>query len=875
MTDTVTSAQHPSRPRRAPRAPRWPRAWPLLGVVAVAVGAFNSAAAGQESGAADPSFVMQYCSDCHSGDEPAAALDLVAPSQVELATNFDRWVKVHDKIQKGIMPPADAPQPAGDERDQFVSQLAARLVEVDRTKIESEGRATQRRLNRHEYENTLRELLSLPWLEVRNFLPEDSEAHGYNKVGDALDVSHVQVARYLAAGEHAVRQAMAPMADRPALHTTRYYAWEQREFWNRVGGPKNRRTYRLLGWDLQPELVAPLFSPADPESEAVAIVVSTYEPTEIRFGEFRAPVSGRYRLKFCAYSIWMDPTFSRVSRGHRSEPILIYADTPPSNLRKLGAFDVGIEPTVREIDADLLAGETIRPDAARLFRSRPPDFLNPLQELDGMPGVAFRWMEVTGPLVDDWPPPGHRALFGDLPFVNRPAAPSEAGDARPRRRVRFQPPPGVEVISQHPEADAARLVQNFIARAYRRATTPADAEPFIGIAHKAMASGHSFTEAMIAAYTAILSSPGFLYFDQQPGRLDERALAERLAYFLWNSTPDEQLLSLADAKELGRPEVLDAQVDRLLNDPRSRRFINAFLDYWLDLRLIAGTQPDGELYPEYQLDDLLVDSLLEETRAFFAHLIQADAPVSNLVSSNIAILSERLAIHYGIPGIEGVEMRRVELLADSVRGGLLTQASVLKVTANGTTTSPVKRGAWVMARILGTPPDPPPPSVPAVEPDTRGATTIREQLDKHRHLEACNACHRHIDPAGFALENFDVMGAWQTRYRSLGAGEPVDGVGHNSLLFHYRLGPHVDASGEMPDGQKFQNIRDLRACLLRDPEQLARNLSRQLIIYATGAPILFADRQQIESILDRTRARDYGVRSILHEVVRSNLFQNK
>ena len=251
---------------------------------------------------------------------------------------------------------------------------------------------------------------------------------------------------------------------------------------------------------------------------------------------------------------------------------------------------------------------------------------------------------------------------------------------------------------------------------------------------------------------------------------------------------------LAISNQLHQPEVLRAQTARLIADPKSKRFVDAFLDYWLDLRKNSATSPDAGLYPDYYLDDLLVESSTAETQLFFNELLQKDLPARNIVSSDFAMLNERLAAHYGLPPVAGVQLRRVALPADSVRGGLLTQASVLKVTGNGTTTSPVLRGAWDMERILSMPPPPPPPKVPAVDPDTRGATTIREQLDKHRKLASCSACHAKIDPAGFALENFDVMGGWRENYRALGEGEHVSGIGKNGQAFAFHEGPAVDAS---------------------------------------------------------------------------------
>ncbi len=827
-------------------------------------------------------FTERYCTECHDGDLRKGGLDLAALRlDLEDSATLATWVKIHDRVSKGEMPPKKKARPDAGDLAEFTNRLDAILTKADHERISREGRATERRLNRHEYEESLRDLLELPYLEVKEFLPEDREADGFNKVGDALDVSHVQMARYLAASESALRQAMMPQAERPEMTTTRYHTWEQREFWGSIDleGPLNRRTFPLVGLDLRLDIMAEkgrkMIHTSDPErreKESMAVVVSTYEPTEIRFGGFRAPYAGRYHLTFSAYSIQMSGDYRSVSRARRSEPVSIYAETPPRSLRKLGWFDAGPDPTVAEMDVWLLAGETIRPDAARLFRSRPPNHKNPLAGPDGMPGVAFQWMEVEGPLIDEWPPTSHRRLFSGLPVTNRVRI--EATAVRPGRR-RFRPPPGVKVVSTGVTDDARKLMSRFVERAYRHPVDPEDLSLFLDVVEGATRSGHDFTDSMIAGYTAVLCSPGFLYLQECPGPLGDSALAERLSYFLWNSCPDDELRSVAGAGMLHEPEVLRAQTERLLNDPRSRRFVDAFLDYWLDLRRIAGTAPDEELYPDYQLDDLLAESMEAETQCFFSELLRRDLSVTNLVHARFAMLNERLATHYGIPGVKGVAIRRVDLEKGAVRGGLLTQASVLKVTANGTTTSPVKRGAWIMTRLLGKPPPPPPASVRAVEPDIRGATTIREQLARHRDQESCNACHRNIDPAGFALENFDVMGGWRDRYRCTGSSDPVRGIGHNGNLYHFSLGQPVDATGELPDGRKFADVRELKELLAADAEQLALNLVGQFTIYATGAPIGYSDRATIRKILDESRPSGYGVRTLIHGLVQSELFRNK
>jgi hypothetical protein len=413
-------------------------------------------------------------------------------------------------------------------------------------------------------------------------------------------------------------------------------------------------------------------------------------------------------------------------------------------------------------------------------------------------------------------------------------------------------------------------------RAYRRPVAEGGVQLFLGLIKQRLDAGLSFAGAMMAGYTAVLASPEYVYIDDKPGRLDADALATRLALFLWNSQPDEALRARAARGELARPEGLRAEAERMLNDPRSERFVEAFLDYWLELRRMDETTPSTTLYNDYYLDDSLTEAAIMETRMFFTELLQRNLPARNIVDSDFTYLNDRLASHYGIPAVNGVTMRRVALPSDTVRGGVMTQASVLKVTANGTTTSPVLRGKWIMERIVGFDMPPPPAAVPAVEPDIRGATTIRQQLDKHRADESCAVCHRKIDPPGFALESFDVMGAWRDRYRATATEhEPARGFGKNGWPFAFYHAMPVDSSGELAGGQSFRDVRDFKQLLLKDETQIARNLARQLSVFATGAPVRFSDRAKIEQIVQKTKAGGYGVRSLVHELVQSELFQNK
>jgi len=294
------------------------------------------------------------------------------------------------------------------------------------------------------------------------------------------------------------------------------------------------------------------------------------------------------------------------------------------------------------------------------------------------------------------------------------------------------------------------------------------------------------------------------------------------------------------------------------------------------LRKFDATTPSNTLYPDYYLDEGLTEAALDESRMFFTELLEKNLSARNVIDSEFTFLNERLAVHYGIPGVEGGHMRRVFLPASSVRGGVLTQAIVLKVTANGTTTSPVVRGKWISERILGQVVPPPPSGVPAVDPDTRGAVTIRQQIDKHRADASCAACHIKIDPQGFALENFDVMGGWRDRYRGDAKDKiPALGQGKNGWPFEFHYAQPVESQGQLPDGRKFNDIQEFKQLILQDEPKIARNLTRHLIVYATGAPIRFSDRATVEHILEQTKADQYGVRSLVHAIVESDLFLNK
>ncbi len=886
---------------------------------------FSSPAAPPFAGATE--FLQKNCVACHAAAAPKAGLDLTKLAyEPTNADNFAVWVKIHDRVSSGEMPPAGLARPAAAAA--FVNRLAVTLTASEKNANARTGRSRLRRLNAYEYENAIRDLLNTPWIPIKDKLPQDGIAHRFNKTGRALDVSHVQMARYLSTAQLAMREAMASQLNRPKTTITRIYARQEptlaRNFWPREGNTRtDRLNFPVLDSHAQPDVRAgrlPVTSPETKEREAVGRVSSIFSDAGgFSWTSFRVPAAGRYRVRVKGYSIWVSgggidhwnytgfgkektaylytprperPNPDEVWRGRRNEPIGVYAQSAGQS-RPLAAFDFTPDPAVNEVEVLLGANELIQTDSMRLFRTRVNgselEYVNPLAEKDGMPGVAFQWLEVEGPLYDETSGAGYRLLFGDLPLrrlrdgesggvtLQVPAPrPPGGDDGGFRNRLPRLQDVAVAVDTSRPREDAERLLRAFMARAYRAPVEDADVRRLLALFHQQFALGHGFAKSLLSAYTAVLASPGFLYVQELPGKLNDHALATRLALFLWNSPPDAELRGLAAAGRLSHPAVLKAQTERLLNDARSRRFVEAFTDYWLDLRKIDDSSPSTTLYNDYELDDPLKLAAIEETRLFVAEMLDRDLPARSIVNSDFTYLNERLARHYGVPGVEGVRMRRVTLPKDSVRGGLLTQASVLKVTANGTTTSPVLRGVWIMERILGFE-TAPPPSVPAVEPDIRGAVTIRQQLDKHRADPSCASCHRRIDPPGFALESFDVMGGWRDRYRAASPdARPEPGIGFSGQRFAFHYALPVDSAGALLGGPSFQNVREFKKLLAeREERTVARNLANQLVIYATGAPSGFAGRQQVDRILEDTRRSGYGVRSLVHGIVRSELFQVK
>lgn len=748
------------------------------------------------------SFFEKHCIACHGPDSAKAGLrlDSLAPKFADLDTQR-LWLRVLERVEAGDMPPKKKARPAESDRKQVLSWINDGLLAADRGTLPRKGALALRRLTRLQYENTIHDLLAID-LPLKERLPEDKRAFGFDNVGEALNLSPSQLEAYLEAAD-AILDATIVKKARP-------------ETWK-------RRFERL-------DATGDAESILDLEDAVVIFGKHTFGPPLYK----HVKETGWYRFRLSAWTYQSREPLEITVRQH---------DLRSSDAPVIGYFAVPVDaPKVIEFTCKLKSSSYVNivaPSLPWVAQARN------LREFSG-PGLAVQWLEVEGPLLDSWPPAGHRQLFGDLPLQ-----PVSKGS-----KV-------LTVQSEQPRADAERLLKAFARRAYRRPVTADDVDPILKLVTEQLDARQSFEEAMRVGYKAILCSPDFLFFSEKRGESDDFALAARLSYFLWNTLPDEELSKLAEKGVLNRPENLRAQVERMLNHPKAEGFIKNFLAQWLDLRLIDFTMPDRKLYPEF--DDALQKSMIEETELFFAELLKKDLSVVNVVDSDFAILNERLARHYGIDGVKGPALRRVALPAGSHRGGVLTQASVLKVTANGTTTSPVVRGSWVLRNILGKPPDPPPPNAGAIEPDIRGARTIREQLDKHRRDASCSGCHVKIDPLGFALESFDVTGGWRDKYRVLS--------GPNLAMT--RNGPKVETDAVLSDGRDFRDIDELKKLLVEDRDQLARCLTEKLLIYATGRGLRYSDRALVKDIVAKIRTKNYGVRSLIHEVVQSRMFLDK
>ncbi len=764
-------------------------------------------------------FFQSYCLQCHDADTQEAKLrldTLKAPSSD--ASSQATWTTIMRMIDSQDMPPRGEQRPTEAERQQVLSWIADRLAAVTQPVV------ALRRMNRIEYEHTVQDLLGID-TPLADLLPEDGSVQGFDNVASGLGLSAILMERYLEAADAAFDGVIRRIQPLPA-ETRRAVLMEQQE--NIQSVEKNK------GGVITSQGAFVDFTPGWPPSR-----IDPAHPIE----------DGIYR---CRVAVW-----PHQPGPHRTLSAAVFVGPlfGPGKRRFMGMYDVtgtADQPRIIEFTTRMQEAETLH-----ILPWIYPEHVTWRDKEEPRPGVAIAWAETHGPLDQSFPSQPQRQLFGDSETLS--LAPGDSIYMRHRRGVKLH-----HVDSTAPRQDAERIIRSFVPRAFRRPVEDAVVDPFVQLTLSRLDDGRTFEQAVRTGITAVLCSPHFLLLNQQPV-VDDYTLASRLSYFLWSSMPDAELLHLASAGKLHDATVRHQQVARMIKDPKFERFVQNFSGQWLDLRDIEFTTPDKTLYPEY--DELLLRSMVAETQGFFRHLVEQDLSVLNFVDSDFTVLNQRLATHYGLPAVEGHEtFRVVELPQDSVRGGVLTHASVLKVTANGTSTSPVIRGAWVLDKLLGQPPLPPPAGVPAVEPDIRGATTIREQLKLHSADASCARCHARIDPPGFALEEFDVIGGYRQWYRSLGK------VGERVAKTNYRVGPSVEQGGQFADGRTFSDFQDYRQQLLQHPDGIVRAMAAKLLVYGCGRPLTVANRHSVDAVVAEARANDFGLRSMLHAVANSDLF---
>lgn len=763
-------------------------------------------------------FTLQNCNDCHSGENAEAGFDLAAlSSNLNDPHVYKKWVHAFDRVASGEMPPSEDLDVPKLKRDKFLNVTKTWLRQFKRRDDQKFGRVRGRRLNNLQLERSLHDLLGID-IPLKRELPDEPRSSGFTTVADGQPMSHFQLERHLGVVDLALDEAFRRAVPRPDIEARILPARQL------VRKNPKRRTR-------EPELR---------NGKAV-----TWSSTLVFYGRLpstTAKESGWYRVSVKASAVrppqdrgvWCTV---RTGKCVSSSPLLTWAT----------AFEATSTPKTHTFDVWLPRGEMleIRPGDATLKRAR----FNGGQvgtgegESQNVPGIGLHSVSMTRIHQGPNNKKIRERLFGDLPFEIRWQKDAEVL--------------GLKLKSKAPRKDAKRLIQQFAQRAFRRPVADADLTPFVELVISEQKSGKPFAEALRGGYRALLCSSRFLYLNEAPGKLDDYAIASRLSYMLWNTMPDAELLNLAKSNQLRKPAVLRAQTDRMLRHPRGQNFVKDFAHEWLDLSEIDFTQPDRKQFREF--DVIVQESMVDETQAFLQRMLDKNLSVTNLIKSDFTFLNSRLASHYDIKNVKGDELRSVKLDANNHRGGILTQGSVLKVTANGTTTSPVIRGVWIAERLLGQEIPPPPSGIPAIEPDVRGAKSIRDMLDKHRSNPDCASCHVKIDPPGFALENFDPAGQWRDRYG-----------------FKKRArGPLIDASYQLADGRKFKNLTDFQTLICKNPAPLARNVASKLLTYGTGGPVSFSDRPAVWEIINQTKDNNYGFRSLLDSVIGSPTFLHK
>jgi mono/diheme cytochrome c family protein len=749
----------------------------------------------------------KYCVSCHNQKLKTAGLALDAVDIAHVSDNAEVWEKVVRKIRTGAMPPNGRPRP-----DKAMAEGVSTYLEteLDRAALEhpNPGRPTLHRLNRTEYRNAIRDLMGLE-IDAAAILPSDNEGYGFDNIADVLGLSPALTERYLGAAAKISQMALG-----------------------RVRGTPSPETF-LVQSDLDQRSRV---SPDLPFGSRGGIAIRYY-----------FPVDGEYVIKPQLVELGLGGAIGLTEETHQLEVAVdgvkavehtVGGKTPKTE--KVASIIIS-ERTQAELNfrihvragSRLLQVYFLQKTSSFLEDLLDPDLRSPGHAASGEPGISS--VSIAGPYATDGSTlvdsPSRRKLF-----VCRPTAGAEAACAR-------------------------NIISTFARRAYRRPVTEQDLKGPL-VLYKDGERRGGFEMGIELAVRGILVSPKFLFrFEDQPDTVPENAtyrisdmeLASRLSFFLWSSIPDDELLDVAAKGTLKNPAVLDRQVQRMLADPRSQALVDNFAGQWLHIRNVSGLQPSPELL--FQFDDNLRQAFRRETEMFFASIIRENRSVLDLLDADYTFVNERLAKHYGIPGVYGDQFRRISLPADSVRRGLLGQGSILTDTSRVNRTSPVIRGKWILENIFGTPPPPPPPNVPELKEESKNTGKVlpmREQLAQHRANPVCASCHAQMDQLGFALENFDAIGQWRESDSS---------------------GMAIDATGKFPDGTTFKGPAALRKVLMSHSDDFMTTLTEKLLIYALGRGLEYPDASAIRQIKREAARTNYRFASLIKGIVTSTPFQ--
>ena len=754
-----------------------------------------------ESPAQYQAFVGRYCLDCHSAAERSGDLSLEGVDLADVGQHPDVWERVVRKLRVAMMPPSDAPQPEALERAAMVSWLERRL---DRAGAESldPGPSLIRRLNRAEYANAVRDLLGLE-VDATALLPPDDSAYGFDNIADALNTSPAHVEQYLSAAGKIAALAVGDPDTGPAAQTFRIRQ-DASQVIPVVGMPLG-----TVGGGMA-HVVLPLDGEYRLDVTYFKSNLGAMKGLELPH-EFEIAVDGE-RVHLATIGGRED--FTELMRNITEAADAVGKRSSTTVRLTAGAHDISV--------GFLYAG-------AQLGTTRFQPFLRSSQDiLDATGHPHIETLTVTGPYN-----------------------PTGPGDTASRERI----------FACHPEPSAARAcAQDILSALARRAYRGADTEEDVGELLAFYESGsreRGFEGGIETAIERLLSSPKFLFRIErapksvEPGAaypLTDVELASRLSFFLWSSIPDDELLALASAGKLAEPKVYEAQVARMLADPKAAALVDNFAGQWLYLRNLDSFVPNSSGFPNF--DDNLRQGLKMETKLFFESIVEEDRSVLDLMTASDTFLNERVAKHYGVRGVYGPHFRRVEL-TDERRFGLLGKGSVLMVSSHTDRTSPVVRGKWVLENVLGTPPPAPPANVPLLEEvDPQGVMTLRQKLEAHRANPACAGCHATMDPIGFALENFDVVGAWRDHDKGVGS-------------------PLIDATGRLADGTPIDGAVALRKAIMSDPNIFASTVVQKLMTYGLGRGLTATDMPVVRGIVRQVADEDYRFSSIVLAIVES------